>query len=337
MLSVVVPVFNRAQLLPLTLASLLAQTRPADEILVVDDGSSDNSSAIAESFGSSVRVIRQANQGPAVARNRGLAEAQGEWVHFFDSDDLALPNLHAEQQRVLAATGADVAYAPWLKCEISAQSIVPTNHVLQYHGLPHGNLVRALLTNWSVVPICCLIRTSLARRVGGFPADLHIGEDQLFFLHLLLAGAHVVHTPATLVLYRADNPGKLSGGDQANRQQLSQWARCLLMARESCLAHGLDPCRWFDYRLRLWDARVSLAAQAEPADQPLIEALHQLECGPWPELLYPLRRCIRRKGEGLSSRLLGRRAHRSFRAGAPSANQLAQLQQYIASSPKEKD
>jgi glycosyltransferase involved in cell wall biosynthesis len=167
MLSVVVPAYNRAALVSRTLSSLLAQTRPAEEILVVDDGSSDGSAAIAESFGSPVRVIRQANQGPAAARNRGLAEAKGEWVHFFDSDDLAMPNLHAEQLRVLEATGADVAYAPWLKCEISAQSIVPITHVLQHHGLPYGNLVRALLTNWSVVPICGLIRTRLARQVGG--------------------------------------------------------------------------------------------------------------------------------------------------------------------------
>jgi glycosyltransferase involved in cell wall biosynthesis len=293
----------------------------------VDDGSTDQSAAVAESFGPPVRVIRQANQGPAVARNRGLAEAQGEWVHFFDSDDLALPNLHAEQLRVLEASGADVAYAPWLKCEISEQAIVPTNNVLQHQGLPHGNLVHALLTNWSVVPICCLIRTSLARQVGGFPAELHGTEDQLFFLRLLLAGAQVVHSPGTFVVYRADNPGKLSAGGDG--KHLRQWARFLLMAREACLLNGIDPSHWFDFRLRVWDARASLAAQAETADQTLIEALHQLENGPWPELLYPLRRSIRRKGGGISLRLLGRRAHRSFRAGAPNASQLAQLQQFV--------
>lgn len=330
MLSVVVPVYNRALLLPHALASLLAQSQPAEEILVVDDGSTDESVAVAEAFGSPVRVIRQANQGPAAARNRGLAEAQGEWVHFFDSDDLALPSLHAEQLRVLETSGADVAYAPWLKCEISAQAIVPTNQVLQQHGLPHGDLVRALLSNWSVVPICSLIRTRLARRAGGFPTDLYVGEDQLFFLRLLLAGARVVHSPGTLVVYRADNPGKLSAGGDV--KHLRQWSRFLLMAQEACLVHGVDPSRWFDFRLRVWDARVSLAAQAGLADQPLIEALHQLEQGPWPELLYHLRRSIRRKGGGITSRLLGRRAHRSFRAGAPSASQLAQLRQFVVAA-----
>jgi len=326
-LSVVIPAYNRAELLPLTLRSLLDQERVAEEILVVDDGSTDATASVADVFGPPVRVIRQSNQGPGAARNRGLAEASGEFIHFFDSDDFALPNLHAEQLHVLELSGADVAYAPWLKCEISAQSIFPTNHVLQHHGLPHGNIMRALLTNWSVVPICCLIRTRLARQVGGFPVELHGTEDQLLFLRLLLAGAQVVHSPGTLVVYRADNPGKLSAGGDG--KHLRQWARFLLMAQEACLLHGVDPSHWFDFRLRVWDARVSLAAQADPADQLLIEALRQLEQGPWPAMLYSLRRSIRRKGGGLTSRLLGRRAHRSFRAGAPSASQLSQLQQFV--------
>lgn len=313
MLSVVVPVYNRAQLLPLTLASLLAQSKPAEEILVVDDGSTDASAAVAEALGPPVRVIRQANQGPAAARNRGLAEARGEWVHFFDSDDLALPDLHAKQLQVLQVTGADLAYAPWLKCAVSTQAITPTNQVLQQHGLPDGDLVRALLSNWSVVPICCLIRTRLARHVGGFPAQLQVGEDQLFLLRLLLAGARLVHTPGTLVVYRADNSGKQSCA--AGGRDLRDWARFQLLAREACLPHGIDPSRWFDFRLRVWDARVSLEALTDPCDAELIDALLALEASRWPRCTYSIKRSLRRKGGGLSWRLYGRRAHRNFRAG----------------------
>lgn len=313
MLSVVVPVYNRAHLLPRTIASLLAQTQPAEEILVIDDGSTDGSAAAAEAFGPPVRVIRQHNQGPAAARNRGLDEARGDWVHFFDSDDLALPNLHAEQFRVLQATGADLAYAPWLKCAFTPQAIVPTHQVLQQRGLPRGDLVRALLSNWSVVPICCLIRTRLARQVGGFPVELQIGEDQLFFLNLLLAGAQPAHTPGTLVVYRADNPCKQSGGDWG--RHLRDWSRFLLIARHHCLAAGIEPCRWFDFRLRIWDARVSLQTLADPCDLELIGALQTLEASHWPRCFYSMKRSLRRKGGGLSWRLYGRRAHRSFCAG----------------------
>lgn len=321
MLTVVVPVYNREALIAHTLASLLAQSRPPDEILVVDDGSVDASAAVSESFGHPVRVICQTNQGPSAARNRGLSEARGEWVNFYDSDDLATNNLHLTQLQMLEKSDADVVYSPWLKCEISARAIAPTNQVFQQHGLPRGNLVRALLSNWSVVPISCLIRTRLARQVGGFPVDLRVGEDQLFFLRLLLQGARVIHSPGTLALYRVGNPGKLSS--EADCRHLRHWARFLLMARETCLLHGIDPCRWFDYRLRLWDVWSSLEAQAEPGDQPLIDLLHQLVQGPWPEILYPLRRSIRRKGGGLTSRLYGYRCHRTFRSAPPTSSQIA--------------
>jgi GT2 family glycosyltransferase len=243
-LSVVIPAYNRATLLPITLRSLLAQERVADEILVVDDGSTDGTAAVAEAFGSPVRVIRQANQGPGVARNRGLAEARGEYIHFFDSDDLALPSLHRVQIEALERSGADLAYSPWVKARLDpVRGVEPTNHVLQARGLPSGSLVRALLTNWSTVPMAWLVRRCLAQAVGGFPASLRCGEDQLFFLALLLAGARVVHTPETLVLYRDEPLEKLSAPTTQEAQQLlcKDWAITLVLARRECQAHGLDP------------------------------------------------------------------------------------------------
>ena len=156
-LSVVIPAYNRATLLPITLCSLLAQERAADEILVVDDGSTDDTAEVAEAFGHPVRVIRQGNQGPGAARNRGLAEARGEYIHFFDSDDLALPSLHRVQIEALERSGADLAYSPWVKAHLDpVRGVEPTNHVLQARGLPRGSLLRALLTNWSTVPMAWL-------------------------------------------------------------------------------------------------------------------------------------------------------------------------------------
>ena len=100
-ISVIIPAYNREKLLPQTLESLLRQTLPAEEIIVVDDGSTDRTAAVAESFGEPVRVIHQENSGPAAARNRGFLESLGEFIHFFDSDDLALPNKHEVQMKAL--------------------------------------------------------------------------------------------------------------------------------------------------------------------------------------------------------------------------------------------
>lgn len=328
-LTVVIPTYNRSSTLPATLYSLLNQSRPADEILVVDDGSTDDSANVAEGFGPLVRVIRQVNQGPSAARNRGLFEAKGKWVHFFDSDDLALPNLHAQQLATLEASHADLAYSPWLPCSISAQTIIPNNHIMQHDGLPFGDLVRALLTNWSILPICSLVRTSLARQVGGFLCELRGVEDQLFFLRLLLAGAKIVHTPDTLVVYRANNVDKISDSS-VNQAFLCHWSRFLILARADCLECGIDPVEWFDYRLRVWDAYTSLLSQPGPHDQNLLDELRPLYRGIWPKWFYPFRRSIRRKGDGLTSRLLGRRAHRTFRSHPVKSARLRELQQLLS-------
>lgn len=324
-LSVVIPAYNRAALLPFTLRSLLAQERVADEILVVDDGSTDCTAEVAEAFGEPVRVIRQGNQGPGAARNRGLAEAQGEYIHFFDSDDLALPNLHRVQLEALENSKAEIAYSPWVKVRVDPLlGMQPTNHVLQARGLPHGCLMRALLCNWSVVPICCLVRRSLVVQIGGFSECLIGTEDQLFFLRLLLEDAQCIHTPSTLVLYRDEDYSKLSGGNAASKlRHQREWARFLVLARSACLTKGVDPSSWFGFRRRAFHAFLDLQANASPPTELLEDLEAIISVSWWPTAVYQLSRILQQKGEGLTARLLGRRSHRSFRSRAMTRSQYA--------------
>jgi len=340
-ISVIIPSYNRAGLIGETLRSLLNQTVPAKEIIVVDDGSTDGTaeaverefSVFSEQFTAlhkpssvfsvpsvvkpSLRVIRQQNAGPGAARNRGLAEATGEFIHFFDSDDIASPNKHEVQLKALLETGADIAYGPWVKgrfvnlntienggrCEKEqpkvgpkgegvgatkskdtentsptrsvsrpaealfadhgeiggageyssfvpirdirgsnfswSRNFVPEGPVLQAQGLPQGDLVRALLTNWSIVPHACLFRRSILDEAGCFPEDIWVGEDQLLFLRCLLAGAKVVHTPETMVFYRLGNdPGKLTATGVAQKRHARDWAMFLVKANEEVASGG---------------------------------------------------------------------------------------------------
>ena len=271
---------------------------------MVDDGSTDGTaeaverefSVFSDQFSAKsniqnpiFKILRQDNAGPGAARNRGLKEATGEFIHFFDSDDIAAPNKHEVQLRALLETGADIAYGPWVKgrfapqdarsvvrplahgvargslplaaqtarvagateeTESSAASLdakntryqlpatvysgfTPEGPVLQARGLPEGDLVRALLTNWSVVPHACLFRRSILEKAGGFPEDIWVGEDQLLFLRCLLAGAKVAHTPGTMVYYRVgDDPGKLTATGAAQKRHARDWGRFLLKANK---------------------------------------------------------------------------------------------------------
>jgi glycosyltransferase involved in cell wall biosynthesis len=102
-ISVVIPAYNSATMLPETLRSLLAQTVHPMEIIVVDDGSVDDTPLVLEQFGEAVTTIRKTNGGLASARHTGIAAARGEFVALMDADDLCVPNRLAVQAAFLAA------------------------------------------------------------------------------------------------------------------------------------------------------------------------------------------------------------------------------------------
>jgi glycosyltransferase involved in cell wall biosynthesis len=99
--SVVVPTFNRAELIQETIESVLRQTTPAHEIIVVDDGSTDSTCAVVRAYGDRVVLLRHDRRGPAAARNRGLERATGDWIAFLDSDDVWMPTKLEKQLQYL--------------------------------------------------------------------------------------------------------------------------------------------------------------------------------------------------------------------------------------------
>lgn len=323
-ISVIIPAYNRAALLPDTLRSLLAQTVPAAEIIVVDDGSTDGTADVAAAFGPPVRVIRQPNAGPGAARNTGFRDSRGEFIHFFDSDDIALPDKHEVQLRALLESGADIAYGPWVKGRFTGTGFVPEDLVLQQRGLPGGCLIKALLCHWSIVPHACLFRRAMVEKSGGFPEDLFVAEDQMMFLNCLLAGARVVHSPGTLELYRSDNPEKITGQADAGPRRVTDWARFLVMADRVCASHGIQPRRWSGFRRRAWEALRDLQA-AGIVDDPLRESLAAIQGGRAFQQLHAIASWMGQKRGGLSHRLGLGRAHPCFKPGRPTPRQLGRM------------
>jgi glycosyltransferase involved in cell wall biosynthesis len=108
-ISCIVPVFNQAHYLSAALESIFAQTLPVSELIVVDDGSTDDVKAVLAKIRKQIRYVRQENAGPAAARNRGVRMAQGEWLSFLDGDDLWHPE-KLERQFCLMQSRPDVDY-----------------------------------------------------------------------------------------------------------------------------------------------------------------------------------------------------------------------------------
>jgi glycosyltransferase involved in cell wall biosynthesis len=113
-ISVVIPCHNAAKFVASAVRSVLEQTGFDLEVIVVDDGSTDGSAEVVEQAFPSVVVLRQRNQGVAVARNTGIARATHDWLAFLDADDIWLPGkLSAQWKRLASEPGARMAYTAW--------------------------------------------------------------------------------------------------------------------------------------------------------------------------------------------------------------------------------
>jgi len=181
LVSVIIPVHNAADLVADGVASALNQTWPNCEVIVVDDGSSDDTVRRLEPFGDSVRVIRQEHRGPAVARNTGLRAARGVWAAFLDSDDLWRPEKLARCMAALAAhPAAGVAYtAVWIhELESGRRYLLP-----QYTR--SGRMAEDLFLECRGVNTSTLVvRRSCLDAIGGFDEELFRAQDWDLMLRL---------------------------------------------------------------------------------------------------------------------------------------------------------
>lgn len=190
--SVIIPCYNAGPFLGETLDSVLAQTYPPLEVLVIDDGSTDESAEIAEAYGPPVRVIRQANQGESVARNRGIEQAEGEWIAFLDADDVWKPEKLKKQVAEIAEDVVCVCtnyYRFGSRTGVRDFSEIPEEIRYRLEHIP-----RLRPFNSSAL----LVRRSHSPR---FPTWAQYSEDMLYELELVQRG-QVRLVPEPLVGYR---------------------------------------------------------------------------------------------------------------------------------------
>ncbi|MBK8743116.1 MAG: glycosyltransferase family 2 protein [Betaproteobacteria bacterium] len=182
--SVIIPTYNRRDLVLNAIGSVLAQTLPVDEIIVVDDGSGDGTAdALQRHFGSRVLYVRQDNAGVAAARNHGLAIARGDYLALLDSDDEWLPEKNSRQVQWLDAH-PDFGM---VLCDVirvtKGGEIVDVFRRREF--IPEDGLVlRWVLRNPALAPVSAMIRRGVLADIGGFNTGLRTAEDIEFHLRV---------------------------------------------------------------------------------------------------------------------------------------------------------
>ena len=225
--SVVIPTRNGGEWLMATLASVVAQTHRADEVIVVDDGSTDGTIERLQPLAASgwIRVIRQTTAGTAEARNTGVRAAAGTLIALLDHDDLWPPDKLAWQVDALASRpDAVLVYGDMESFGLERAYRWPGP------GGPSGHVDSAFRRkNWIRSPGQTLIRASTIRNVGGFDPELAGADDWDLYLKLASCGSFI-HVPRLALRYRV----------HAGNQSKQAWR----LFRQACRVQARHAGRW---------------------------------------------------------------------------------------------
>lgn len=201
LVSVIMPAYNAAPYLQAAIESVLCQTYPHFELIIINDGSTDGTEAAAHLYLTDrrMRYIYQKNGGISRARNRGAAEAQGEYLAFLDADDLALPNRLQEQVRSLEQRpDYGVAYSQFQSFRTGQPNVL---HTYVREGRS-GDILAPLLRHSFICPSTVMLRRTVFETVGGFDKEFRDAEDWDLWRRLAYGGVKFFYIEMPLVRTR---------------------------------------------------------------------------------------------------------------------------------------
>ncbi len=289
LVSILIPCYNAAPWLPQTLESALAQTWPHKEIIVVNDGSTDNSLAVARKFEAhGVRLIDQPNRGQCAAYNAAIRAAHGQYYEFLDADDLIAPDkIERQMERLVQLPAGWLATGCWARFrEIPTEAIF--DHGPVSRDLAPIDWVVALWNSDSMMHgAAWLVPAALVKQAGDWNEQLSLINDFEFFSRLVLAGSGVAYCPDARSYYRSNLAVSLSGQRSAAAWQSAfdsvRLGTAQLLAHENSLrTHAASANVWrnltFDSHP---DAPPALRRLGEDRVRELGAELGRPRGGPW--------------------------------------------------------
>ena len=254
--SVVIPTFNRAHLIEQALDSVLNQTFRDVEVIVVDDGSTDDTDAVLDRYAGRLRVLHQDNQGPSAARNHGMATARGTYIALQDSDDLWVPDKLADQVRFLDAHpevgfvfgdlrrfGAEGTVYESLFSRLPRFARLPRTAACPGWFVVGDDFYTYLLEETPIFGQTAVFRRAVLDQAGGFDESICLSEDWDLWLRMARV-TRFAYTDRVVTLLR-QHPGNLSGrlaerilGEIRVLEMVEQRDRQLNNAQRELIAHA---------------------------------------------------------------------------------------------------
>lgn len=270
--SVIIPVHNRAGVVERTLHSVACQTSSDFELILVDNGSTDDSLEVLQRFanehqGTRVSIAEEHTPGACAARNRGLAMARGEWVVFFDSDDVMHPELIGSYARRIISCGdkADVVMA-------GARLIAADGHVMRRLPQFVTDCTAQQILHSMLSTQCYAVRRDLVTEVGGWDNTLPRWQDYELGVRLLLRGARVTAVREVLVDVIVSGEDSITGTSFSRQHSALEHVLDLVEShiKESGPADKRRLLRLVNYR-RLSLAAIYASEGADSLAAPLLE------------------------------------------------------------------
>jgi glycosyltransferase involved in cell wall biosynthesis len=241
--SVIIPCYNQGHLVTYAIDSVLNQTRSPDEIIVVNDGSNDDTAAVCRTYEGLITYVFQANAGLSAARNTGILRARSEYVHLLDADDLMRPTALARLlDTAVSNPTASVIRGSWE--EVTSDGTLLTEVRATDLG---SDPFHALFDALAVGPPCrYMVRRESLLAAGLFDERLKSCEDWDMWLRVALAGVRFATSPDAVTVYRR-HPQSMS------RNHRRMWQSGTRVLRQADARHGCAICATrFRAGVRIW-------------------------------------------------------------------------------------
>ena len=206
MVSIIIPVYNAENTISQTLDSVFNQTYESFEIIIVNDGSTDQTSKILRNYTHPIKILTTENRGVSHARNLGFNHCIGKYIQYLDADDLLLPDKLKIQVEKLEAINGDVAYGDWQKFKLVNHEIEILETISRKIEI---DIEIALFTDFWCPPAALLYSRRICDKLS-WNQELPIIQDARYLLDAAMQGGKFIYTPGLMAQYRIEQMNSLS-------------------------------------------------------------------------------------------------------------------------------